>query len=143
MPFLVSWPGHIAAGNSAALLCQIDLTRSFAALLHQAIPTGEAADSEDQLGTLLGKNKQGRLVLVQQAGTLAIVKNNWKYIRPSDGKSFEALTGIETGNAPQAQLYHLTKDIGEKKNLATVYPDKVKELAALLQAIEDNRSGKQ
>jgi len=143
VPFIIRWPGHLQAGISTALVCQIDLTRSFAVLLHQSIPAGAAADSEDLMAAFLGKTGVGRSVLVQQAGTLAIVKDNWKYIRPSDGKSYEALTGIETGNSLQAQLYNLKDDIGEKKNLADAYPAKVKELAALLQQIQDKPGSRQ
>ena len=40
--------------------------------------------------------------------------------------------GIESGNSPAPQLYNLKDDIGEKKNLADAYPDKVKELDQLL-----------
>jgi hypothetical protein len=43
------------------------------------------------------------------------------------------LVGIETGNAAEPQLYNLKDDVGEKHNLATQYPEKVKELDSLLE----------
>jgi len=49
--------------------------------------------------------------------------------------AYLALTSIESGNAATPQLYDLKSDIGEKNNLADKYPDKVKELAGLLQKI--------
>jgi len=137
IPFIISWPGKIKPGVSDALICQIDLIASFSSLLHQTIATGDAMDSEHILETLLGKTKTGRSALVEQGGALSLVKENWKYIEPTDGAAYLTLTGIETGNSLQPQLYDLTNDIGEKNNLAEKYPEKVKELAALLKKIKD------
>ena len=44
-------------------------------------------------------------------------------------------TNTELGNAPQPQLYHLSEDLGEKNNLAAEYPERIKDMAALLQKI--------
>jgi arylsulfatase A-like enzyme len=139
VPFIISWPGNIKLKNSDALICQMDLLASFSKLLHQNIPSDEAADSEDILDALLGKANHGREVLVQQGGAFSIVKSNWKYIEPNSGEAFNKLTGIETGNSPAPQLYDLNKDIGEKNNLAEKYPEKVKELSALLEKIKQKR----
>jgi hypothetical protein len=46
------------------------------------------------------------------------------------------LTNIETGNFATPQLYNLNEDVGEKINLAEKYPEKVKELEALLETIK-------
>lgn len=135
IPFLVSWPGTISKGVSGALVCQVDLLASFARLLRQAVPAGEAPDSEALLPALLGKSAKGRSVLVKQGGPLAIISGDWKYIAPSGGAPFNQLTAIETGSSPAPQLYNLSKDIGEQTNLAEKHPEKVRELQALLQAI--------
>ena len=73
----------------------------------------------------------------EQGGALSLVKDNWKYIEPTDGAAYLTLTGIETGNSLQPQLYDLTNDIGEKNNLAEKYPEKVKELAARSKKTKD------
>ena len=44
-------------------------------------------------------------------------------------------TNTEMGNDPQPQLYNLKDDLGEQNNVATQYPQRVKEMAALLQKI--------
>jgi arylsulfatase A len=137
VPFIISWPGKIKLKNSDALVCQMDLLASFSKLLHQKKSSDNATDSEDMLDVLLGKTNLGRKVLVQQGGALSIVKNNWKYIEPHNGESFDKLTGIETGSSPAPQLYDLSKDTGEKNNLAEKYPEKVKELSALLEKIKE------
>jgi hypothetical protein len=40
------------------------------------------------------------------------------------------------GNDPEPQLYNLKDDLGETKNLATEYPEKLKELEILLEKIK-------
>src|ERR1035438_1067746 len=41
----------------------------------------------------------------------------------------------QTGNDPQPQLFRITEDPGEKNNLATVYPGRVKKMLARLEQI--------
>ncbi|QEM10538.1 sulfatase family protein [Mucilaginibacter rubeus] len=139
VPFLVSWLGKINPQVSSAMVSQIDLIASFSKLLGQPIPTGDASDSENVLDALLGQNKNGRSLLVEQGigNSIAIVKDGWKYIPPNNGEAVMKLVNIETGNLGLPQLYNLNEDIGEQTNLATKYPDKVKELALLLSNIRN------
>jgi len=132
IPFIITWPGKIKSGVSDALISQIDLLASFSAFTGQTIPAGDGGDSENELNALLGKSKYGRSVNVEQGGALAIVKDGWKYIPANNGATMMKLVGIETGNSPEPQLYNLNSDIGEKNNLASQYPEKVKELEMLL-----------
>lgn len=136
IPLLISWPGHIKPQTSDALVSQIDLLASFAAFTNQAIPAGDARDSENILPAFFGQSNQGRSVYVEQGGALAIVKDGWKYIPPNKGAAYDRLVGIETGNAAEPQLYNLKDDIGEKLNLATQCPEKVKDLEVLLKSIK-------
>jgi arylsulfatase A-like enzyme len=140
VPFLVSWPGKVKPQVSSALVSQIDLIASFAKLIGQPIPKGDAPDSEDHLDALLGESQQGRQVYVQDADGLSLVKDGWKYIAPNKGKPFMELVSMETGNLLLPQLYDLKKDLGEKNNLAKKYPAKVKELAGLLKSIEEQKT---
>jgi hypothetical protein len=88
------------------------------------------------LPALLGEahDKPLRDHLVLQAGgvsALAVRKGPWKLI-----PARRAGPGVGRGNpATQeaAQLYNLTDDLGETKNVAAQHPDVVKELTALLQ----------
>ncbi|MAG94885.1 MAG: hypothetical protein CMJ48_14250 [Planctomycetaceae bacterium] len=41
------------------------------------------------------------------------------------------------GPAPKPQLYNLKTDVGEKKNLASEHPEKVKELLSLFKSIRE------
>lgn len=135
LPFIVSWPAQVKPGISDALFSQMDILASMAHLLNQKIPNGDAEDSQDHLDALLGKSKQGRANLIEQGSNdpTAIIKGDWKYIKPHPGVAYMKDVGIESGNSPSPQLYNLKDDIGEKNNLANTYPDKVKELDQLLQ----------
>lgn len=137
VPLILSWPGTVKPQVSGAMVSQMNLLSSFSKLINQPVPRGEAADSENLLETFLGRSAKGRSVLVEHGGTLAIVKDGWKYIVPSKGAPYAALTGIETGNSTEAQLYHLKVDKGEKNNLAAGNPVLVKELSTLLRQIQE------
>lgn len=137
VPFVVRWPGHINPGISPALACQIDFLASLAGLTGQNLKADDAPDSYNILPALLGKSKNGRNHLVEHAGTLSLIRRNWKYIEPSKGAGFNKNTNTETGNDLQPQLYDLKSDIGERRNLAAKQPRKVEELAAQLKKIRD------
>ncbi len=131
IPFIVSWPGEIQQAVSEALVCQVDFLASFAALLGQDI-SSEKNDSKNVMDAFLGKDQQGRKYLIEAAGALGVLQGNWKYIEPNNKQAYAKLTDIELGNSSSAQLYDLSKDIGEKKNVAADYPEKLKELEKIL-----------
>lgn len=139
VPFILRWPRKVKPGVSEALLCQMDLPASFAELLRLPIPAGDAPDSQNLLPVLLGKTANGRRQLVEQGAILALVQGGWKYISPSQQGAYNPLTGIETGNLTEPQLYNLREDIGERNNLASQHPDKVQQMAAELKRITENK----
>ena len=137
VPFIVSWPGKVAAGKiSNALISQVDMTASLAALSGQKLSKGDAPDSYNILNALLGKSKRGRSSVVEHAGTLALIKDNWKYIEPSAGPTKAMPENIELGNDQVRQLYNIKRDQGERKNVASTHPSKVKKMEGLLQTIK-------
>jgi arylsulfatase A-like enzyme len=139
VPFIVRWPARVKPGTSQALMSQIDLLASLAALTGQALPPGAAPDSQDSLKALLGDTRAGREFVVEQAAALSLIVGNWKYIEPRDGPAVERGTNIELGNSPEPQLYDRGADPGERRNLAARYPEKVRELAARLAGIRASR----
>jgi arylsulfatase A-like enzyme len=143
VPCIVSWPAKIKPGVSDAMICQMDLLASFSSLLKIKLPAGDAMDSEDVLGALLGKSTKARKVLVEQGlQSIAIIQDNWKYIEPNDGPTMNVLTNTALGNSQQPQLYDLENDIGEKNNLADKYPQKLSELIRLLQNEKEGNTKK-
>lgn len=124
VPFIVRWPNHVPAGRTSdALICQIDLLASLAALARQTLPNHAAPDSVNLLPALLGKTQQGRDVLVEQGRSIAIRQRNWKLIEGS------------AAGPGQAQLYNLADDLAETTNVAREHPEKVKELVQQLDRI--------
>jgi len=138
IPLILSWPKQVKPAVSKALVCQMDFIASFAQLLNQTLPKNEKLDSENEMDVLLGKSKSGRQLLVKQGVTgLSIVKGDWKYIRPNPGQKLNQLENIETGNDTSPQLFNLKTDPSERDNIASKFPEKVKELSSLLQKISN------
>ena len=136
IPFIVRWPGHVKHGDSDALVSQVDFLASFAAFTKQPLDTDAGPDSVDTMDAFLGASKQGRESVVEEAGGLALRRGAWKYIEPNKRQRVNQETGIELGNSPEPQLYDLSKDPGETKNLAAELPDKVRELASELDRLK-------
>ncbi|HWQ55297.1 MAG TPA: arylsulfatase, partial [Bryobacteraceae bacterium] len=137
VPMLARWPGQIKAESvSSALISQVDMLSSLAALAEQKMPAEAGPDSVDVLPALLGKSKTARRSLVEHAGTLALVEGDWKYIAPGKGARINQHTNTELGNDAAPQLYDLAKDPEERDNVAAQYPHRVKAMSAELERIQ-------
>ncbi len=134
MPFIVSWPGKVTPGISDALVSQLDLFASVAALLGQPMPANAGQDSQNLLPVLLGQSEQGRDHLLQEALTqIAVRKGNWKYIPPGSVTDRGGIGEfVETKVDEPGLLFHLAEDPGETRNLAALYPERVEELRQLI-----------
>ncbi len=140
VPFIVSWKGNVAEGKvSDALISQVDLYASLAALTKQSVSTGDAPDSENFIKTILYKSGKSRAWVIEQSvtSTLSLITNDWKYIEPSGGAKMIKETNTELGNDSHPQLYNLKEDLGEQNNRATEFPEKVKELEGLLKYVKN------
>jgi arylsulfatase A-like enzyme len=135
VPLLIRWPGRIKHGTSRALVSQVDFLKSFAKLLKTDLPMGTGRDSADLLPALLGDTRVGRSHLVEQAGVLSLRAGLWKFIEPGNGPKHNPQTNTELGNDPQPQLYDLSNDPGEKRNMAPAMPGKIEQMKTLLDRI--------
>ncbi len=121
VPFLVRWPKQIKAGSrSTALFTQVDLLATLSPIMGIEIPKNLQLDSQNAGATLLAKDTtKGRDTLAQlSVGGISVVSGKWKYIPANRGAAYNQYTAIELGNAPQDQLYDLSLDPSEKKNIA-------------------------
>jgi arylsulfatase A-like enzyme len=134
VPFIVRWPGRVKAGVSEALISQVDFPATFAALAGDEFQSNTSPDTRNSLAALLGDSPTGRAQLIEHSGWLALRHGDWKFIEKRPGRKRTQFTDTETGNDPGVQLYNLATDPGETQNLAAQRLDKVKELAALLDA---------
>jgi len=134
VPFVTYWKGTIEPSVSDALVSQVDLMASLAALVGVDF---ENSDSQNLLDTFLGKSTNGRENLVLEAsGRTAFKKGPWVLIPPYKGQAVNKNVNIELGNSPSYQLYNLEADPGQQDNLAETHPDKVKELVQELFTIQ-------
>ncbi len=142
VPFIARWPRQIKAATvSDQLICHVDMLATFAALTNQPLADDAGPDSFNVLPALVGTTeKPVRDHLINHTagcpGRLAVRQGSWKY-GPSSYPGGQQRTNKDGKKAAQipAQLYNLADDIGETKNLVAHFPDKVKELEALLAKI--------
>jgi arylsulfatase A-like enzyme len=134
LPFVLRWPARVKPGVSDALVSQLDLFATCAALAGQKIPANAARDSRDASTAWVGADRAGREYVVEHSanGRMSVRTAAWKYIEPGPGAASNPNTKIELGNNPKPQLYDLKADLGEKNNVAEGNPQKVEELKALL-----------
>ncbi|TWT47839.1 sulfatase family protein [Botrimarina hoheduenensis] len=136
VPWIVHWPAEVKAGVTDAMISQVDLFASFCALAGTNLAEGVATDSLDLSQALTGHRPAAREYVVEHSGLtakLAVRRGDWKYIEPDDGPQVLTNTGAETANSFHPQLYNLSTDAGERKNVAGKHPQIVDQLANLLQ----------
>ena len=139
MPLLVRWPGRVKPGVSAALVSQVDLAASLAALAGVAVPDGAAADSVNVLPALLGESTTGRdHVVIQGTRGLALREGRWKLIPPGHGEIKDGLDAIhqtreEAGST--GLLFDLAADPAERNDLAAREPARVAAMAKRLEQV--------
>lgn len=133
VPFLLRWPGHIESGSTSnALVGQIDLAASMAALVDAKIPEGACGDSRNSLDALLGKDKVGRPHLVHEAKQLALRVGKWKYVPKAKVREKLGPWITSTIEDPGA-LFSLQDNLNENVNLAATQAkrlERIKELHA-------------
>ncbi|MBL9186702.1 MAG: arylsulfatase [Opitutaceae bacterium] len=135
VPFIVRWPARMRPGVSDALVSQVDVVATFAALTGQKLTPRDAPDSLDVGSALLGESPVGRPYVIQHNGQLALREGRWKFIETSSASPFQETTATETANAPEPQLYDLETDIGETRNLASAQPERAQAMAEKLDAM--------
>lgn len=122
VPFIARWPGHITAGTrSDHIGANWDMWATFADLLGRQPPTG--TDGISILPTLLRKGKQQEHEYLYwefgpKGGQQAVRMGSWKGVR----------TGIKQNPDAPIQLYDLSIDVGETKDVAAEHPDIVKRI---------------
>ncbi len=143
VPFLVRWPGVVKPGAvSDALVSQVDLMATIAAVVDADLPPDSAHDSHDLLTVLKGDAPGPRRSIVHNTmeGAYAIRHDNWVLIAARTGAHskvpawFDQENGYVDDDRP-GELYDLRADLAQKVNLYAKEPAKVAELTQLLETI--------
>ncbi|CAH8283030.1 arylsulfatase A-like enzyme [Mariniflexile fucanivorans] len=147
VPFLVKWPKMIKPNSvSDATICTTDFMATCADLVNYNLKDNEAEDSFSMLPLLLQNGKYEREATIHHSkeGVFAIRKGDWKLIAsPNSGVNAAGEPGKSRSKDDHDILYNLKTDIAEKDDVATKYPEKVKELKQLLiKQINDGRTTK-
>ena len=144
VPFLVRWPGKVRAGSqSAQIICHTDLLATCADILGAKLPGPAGEDSASLLPVLLGKDTQPiheAVVHHSIKGNFAIRQGRWKLeLCPGSGgwgkpRDAEALKQ----GLPDIQLYDLSTDPAEAKNVQAEHPEIAERLTRLLESYVAN-----
>jgi arylsulfatase A-like enzyme len=140
VPFLVRWPSKVKPGSqSSQTICHTDLLVTCADLLGAKLPATAAEDSVSILPALLGKDKKPlREATVHHSinGKFAIRQGPWKLelCSGSGGWSKPGDNDARQQGLPDVQLYNLSDDPAETKNLADKETAVVNRLRTLLES---------
>lgn len=129
VPFIAYWKGKISPKVSDAMICQIDLLQSLAAITGAKT---QAGDGMDLSSLLLGESDNGRETLIIEATSRTALRHgDWAMIPPYKGARISKSVNIELGNDTLYQVYNLKVDPSQKQNLALSNPEKLEELKAV------------
>ena len=125
VPMIVSWPGHIAKGETDFMCSFWDMMPTLRDLTGSASPEG--MDGVSLLPLLKGKKGQKEhdflyFEFQELNGRQAVRKGPWKLVHMNI-----------RGDAPRFELYNLENDPGETEDLAAKMPEKVNELKVIME----------
>jgi arylsulfatase A-like enzyme len=130
VPFVVRWPSLVEAGSVCKqLVHQADLIATMAEILGTQLPDQVGEDSFSFLPLLRGEDHPIREHSVNTAcgGTPSLREGPWKLVLAADSI-------LKT----PVQLFNLDDDLGETTNVASMHPDRVKSMQAMLEEIIRN-----
>ena len=139
VPFLARWPRRIPKGTVCdELICHTDLMATCAALLNVTLPADAGEDSYNILPALKGEPLQEpiREAVVHHSGhgVFAIRQGPWKLITIlGSGGWTKPVKEEPVPGGPRGQLYDMSADISERRNLWMEHPEVVARLEGLLE----------
>ena len=145
VPFIVRWPSKVATNSvNDQLVSFVDLHATLAEIAGVDAP-GSAVDSISLVATLLGsQDVAARAELISFHAPIALRAGRWKLINRLGSAGFLAHqpngrspflqndelnpSAASNSETPDGQLYDLTSDPGETRNLWRQQPERVKQL---------------
>ncbi len=129
-PFIVRWKGTVVPALSDQIVCTIDLLASLAKMVGVPLPKSAARDSVDVLDALIGSgDAKGRDSLVVQdngtGGNYGLRVGNWKLQRHDSKRTNHRVVekNLESTPVPRFQLFDLSTDVAETRNVIDQHPD--------------------
>ena len=145
IPFIARWPGVVKPGTTCAqTICHVDFMSTCAAILGSNLPETAAEDSVSLLPLLKGGSQPVRETLIHHSGhgNFAIRDGKWTLVLCAGSGGWGAPPKVAKGEKlPPVQLYDMSADEGEQKNLQAEHPEIVKQLTEKLKKlVADGRS---
>ena len=141
--FLARWPGSVPAGTASDELgISLDILPTFAAIAGAEVPGDRVIDGKDISGLLLSEEPRPTPHLAYYYYFMthlnAVRSGRWKLHVARMGGRYP-----DYEPNPVLELYDLSSDIGETRNVADAFPGVVRQLQALARvAREDLGDGK-
>ena len=161
VPLMARWPQHIEPGTvRAGFFLQVDLMATLAEAAQIALPAAASPDGASELAAFtkpasaLAKRTEG---VIQSSGTYVLRQGDWLFIPKQGSAGYSAperekpwsvpykIMGFRNSDvdergqikpgAPKEQLYDLSKDISQEKNIANEYPERVSTMRARLEEL--------
>lgn len=134
IPFLVRWPETIPSGviNKTTELSTVDLLPTFLNLAQTDLPDGYQPDGVSIVDALKGKDFKREKAIY------------WNWLYSSNRPGFWPGAAIQEDNwklltnnkLEKTELYNISTDWAEQKDVSTEYPEKVSDLLKKLGAFE-------
>ncbi|MFN7873977.1 MAG: sulfatase family protein [Pirellula sp.] len=163
VPMIARWPGHIPTGSTRShFFLQLDLMATLAEATQTSLPKGAGPDGSSELlafthpDTAPAKRMEGVFL---GSGTYALRQDDWLYIPKQGSGGYTAPekekpwsvpyalmnfansdvdpNGQIRDGAPAAQLYNLSNDISQEKNVIAEHPERAAAMRARLEALTD------
>lgn len=154
-PFIVSWPGKVAAGEATdRLVSQTDIFATLADYLGITYSDDAAEDSFSFLDELIEghtvKERRDMAIYHSAGNKLAIRHGDWVLVDDPTGDNgsqepewFRKTRGVTAHNEP-CELFNLAEDLQETTNRYATSPEVAERLKQMLtQSIEENRTAPQ
>jgi len=145
MPFVVRWPGVVKADSvSNQTMCFTDLLATFAAIVGAELAEDDGPDSFNLLPVLRGelpgdKPVRPSLAMASGNGTMTIRIGDWKLITGLGSGGFSTPRRVKpTPGGPKGQLYNLSDDPSESRNVYAQHADVVERLQAELKRVRES-----
>jgi len=135
VPWIVRWPGHIPQGVTESPIISVDLLPTLAELAHAELPAGQPLDGISQVECLTsgGARVPQRDLFWHFPGYLGAGPGQWRTL-PAGAIRSGNWKLLEFFEDKRLELYDLTADPSQQKNLAAAEPQRTQQLHERLMA---------